>query len=579
MGPIGVNALALRVEHGGARRAFLALMRHLALREDGRRYLIFAPASAAEEIQHADGQRHRLEHIHSSTAGELLAHRGDFGLYFAPLGYFDPPLTDRPSVAVLYDLQEHQHPERFSRAELLWRLEHHPSMCRRASVVVTASEFTRRHLVEKFSLAAEKIRVIPLGGQMGLCDADAVPQLPEPMAGNQPFVLYPANWHVHKDHRTLLDALCQLRDAGRPLEAVFCGRAVGGGVPLRRMLAERGLAGQCRVLGHVPVEELRRLYRQAAAVVLPSLYEGFGLPAVEAMACGSALICSDIPAFREVAGEAARYFAAGDSAGLAEAMGRCLDEPEAAEAARGVGRRRAARYEWERIAAAYAQVFDDAAAAFAERGRPAVALGRAPRAGEGWDSWLGGDGQAGGRLAPLSDARLVPEAGVALAAALAERPDALLYVGEAIEEGRRPGLCRLRRTADDLWRLDGGLWPAMLFVNAEVARRMLKEGVALPMPLDSPAGRWRLLRLARRMRRLALVEQLVSSAVAGRRTLVGRASAWMRGQRLYYRVADDRPAPAASLRAFEGVLKRCAALMPLGVQHLATRLWYRMTSG
>ena len=114
----------------------------------------------------------------------------------------------------------------------------------------------------------------------------------------------------------------------------------------------RRVQDDVRLLGFRPAEELEGLYSLAKGVVLPSLYEGFGLPVLEAMTRGVPVACSDIPALQEVAGEDALHFAPTDAPGIASAIERLLGDTQLAEQLAAAGRRRAALFSWARAAEA-----------------------------------------------------------------------------------------------------------------------------------------------------------------------------------------------------------------------------------
>ncbi len=130
------------------------------------------------------------------------------------------------------------------------------------------------------------------------------------------------------------------------------------GPALRLLLTGGGHSGETpegvEALGNVSLDELVSLYRRAAALVFPSLYEGFGLPPLEAMACGCPVACSDAASLPEVCGDAARYFSPDDAEGMAEAVAELLDDP-APWVERGLAR--ASEFTWERAAAQHEDVY------------------------------------------------------------------------------------------------------------------------------------------------------------------------------------------------------------------------------
>ena len=244
----------------------------------------------------------------------IYAYRDEFDLYFGPLNNLRPRIYDRPTVGLLLDIQEQYFPQYFTSSELIARREAYPELCRAATTVVTISHFCRRSFMEKFGIDGSKIEVIPAAPQHHLlgedASADEAWQGPPPAA---PYFFYPANFYAHKNHALLLDAIEKLTIGGQwSFHVVFVGAEPPAGYPLRREISRRNLGQRCHVLSNLSAGQMRFLYRNALAVVLPTMFEGFGMPAVEAMACGCPLICSDIDALREVAADHALYFQPGN---------------------------------------------------------------------------------------------------------------------------------------------------------------------------------------------------------------------------------------------------------------------------
>jgi glycosyltransferase involved in cell wall biosynthesis len=251
-----------------------------------------------------------------------------------PLTIRIPPV-DRPTVVTLHDLQHLDLPHLFRRGERLFRPVAWHRSVRSAQRVVVPSAFVRDRAVELLALEPEAIRVIP----HGLDHARFSPGGGE----REPFLLYPARPWPHKNHARLYEAFALVRRERPGLRLVLTGGGHDAPVPAGVELA-----------GQVSLDELVSLYRRASALVFPSLYEGFGQPVVEAMACGCPVACSDIPPLAEVAGGAARTFAPGDPDAIAAAVLDVLADPEPY---RRRGLERAAHFTWSAAAAAYESVY------------------------------------------------------------------------------------------------------------------------------------------------------------------------------------------------------------------------------
>jgi glycosyltransferase involved in cell wall biosynthesis len=211
-------------------------------------------------------------------------------------------------------------------------------------------------------VAPARVRAIHLGP--GHLPPPSVLAAASPPAGTPDrYGLFVGTLEPRKNLPTLLTAWRELRrDAGAP-PLLICGPRGWRARELRRLLAEAEAEGWLRYLGYVTPVELAALYRGAAVVALPSLYEGFGMPAVEAMAAGAPLVLSDLPVFHEVAGDAALYAPAGRPDLWRERLRQVLgDDSLRLDLARR-GRLRAARFDWRRAAAATADAWRDAAGA------------------------------------------------------------------------------------------------------------------------------------------------------------------------------------------------------------------------
>lgn len=253
-----------------------------------------------------------------------------------PLTVPVPPVRDRPVAITLHDVQHLDLPELFPRGERAFRRLAYDRAARRADAVVVISAFVKERAVERLGLDPGRVHVAPLGVDRGLFRPGAEER--------EPFLLYPARAWPHKNHARLLEAFALLRRRRPGLRLVLTG---GGHERTPRPEGVEVRAG-------VPPGELAGLYRRAACLVFPSLYEGFGLPPLEAMASGCPVAASELPAVREVCGDAAVLFDPRDPEAIAAGVEEALDR--AGElAARGL--ERAGGLTWERCARAHERVY------------------------------------------------------------------------------------------------------------------------------------------------------------------------------------------------------------------------------
>jgi glycosyltransferase involved in cell wall biosynthesis len=177
----------------------------------------------------------------------------------------------------------------------------------------------------------------------------------------RPYLLHVGRLDPGKNLRTLLAALAELRDGGAPHDLVLAGPPGWKNEGFFRLLRELDLEGRVRLLGYVPDADLPALYTAADVFVFPSLYEGFGLPPLEAMACGTPVVASSRSAMPEVLGDAAVLVDPRDARALAGAVRRVLDDGPLRSGLRQAGLRRAEAYSWEAAARATVRVYGRAA--------------------------------------------------------------------------------------------------------------------------------------------------------------------------------------------------------------------------
>jgi glycosyltransferase involved in cell wall biosynthesis len=226
-----------------------------------------------------------------------------------------------------------------------------PWAVRRSDRVIVDSQSTREDLMQLLGVAGARIDVVPLG--LGSVRREA--PLPEPEVrgrfdlGERHVVLSLSAKRPHKNLPALIGALAQLSPEHRPL-LVLPGYATAHETELRELARSAGVEDDVRFLGWCTGEEIEGLWALAEAFVFPSLYEGFGLPVLEAMARGVPVACSETSSLPEVAGDAALLFDPRDQRAVAGALTRLLEEPALRERLRTAGLARAREFSWERTA-------------------------------------------------------------------------------------------------------------------------------------------------------------------------------------------------------------------------------------
>ena len=227
-------------------------------------------------------------------------------------GYTNPDLMQLPTVLVVPDIQHEYYPQYFSAEELDNRKKAFNSSIDNARFICAISAFTRQTLIEKRHIAEDRIIVMPLAVEPQFFQPpssdvqNAVLRKYELKPG---YLFYPAATWPHKNHVALIQALQLLRDRmGLRIDLVCSGTAKETQTDILAAIQQNNLTDQVHFLGYVPQEMLGSLYCQAKALVFPSLFEGFGMPLLEAMASGCPVLCSNTTALPEVGGDAAMFF-------------------------------------------------------------------------------------------------------------------------------------------------------------------------------------------------------------------------------------------------------------------------------
>ncbi|HHW14153.1 MAG TPA: glycosyltransferase family 4 protein [Firmicutes bacterium] len=282
--------------------------------------------------------------------------KGGFALHHVPhngLGF--PPDAPCPVVTTIHDLIPYVLPQTCTRRYLERFLARMPEICARSALILTVSRHTRRDLCRILGVAEAKIVVVPEAPEpcyRPLPFSEANARAAEVYGLTGPFLLYVGGFSPRKNLAALLSAYAAVRrDLPDHPPLVLAGNLDQMGLRVQERAKDLGLAGEVLFPGFVPLEDLPYLYRAARFFVYPSLYEGFGLPPLEAMACGTPVIASRESSLPEVVGDAGLLIDPYDPDSLADALLKLASNQEAREALRHKSLQRAKEFSWRRTAA------------------------------------------------------------------------------------------------------------------------------------------------------------------------------------------------------------------------------------
>lgn len=268
-----------------------------------------------------------------------------------------PKAWPLPYVINLHDIQHEHFPDFFSPGELAWRREHYLASAQHAMAVCVVDEWTRRDLLNHLPLDPDKVFVAPLGPTWrASTEAGDFTPIRTALGLPEAFLYYPAQTWPHKNHARLFEALRRLQEQGTRIPLVCSGHLTDRHACLVELAQQLGL--EVHFLGLQPQATVLALYRQATAVVIPTLFEGgSGIPVLEAMALGKALAASTACGIPDAVGDAALCFDPLSPEEMAQTLGRLWTDPSLRAELSQKALARSSRWSWDRTAAAYRDIY------------------------------------------------------------------------------------------------------------------------------------------------------------------------------------------------------------------------------
>ena len=367
---IGFDGRSLASPAGGVRRYAGELLDGLVRVNPSDTIVVFgAPADATQ--RHAVQGRSVTQIFPTNLGWSLVdlprAIRNEgLDVFHAP-AYTAPLHGAHPLALTIHDVSYERHPEWYPYRRDPIRRWFYRRSARTADVIITDSDFSRREIAAAYGFDPSHIKVVPLGVG-GPFLGSASPRRPADV--KQPYVLHVGDLHVRRNLRTLVRALARLPSVSSeitPPPLVLAGSDRGERANIESEARRANI--QIRFPGPVDDDALVALYAGAAAFVYPSRYEGFGLPLLEAMACGAPVVGARAGAIPEVVGDAGILVDPDDELEMAAAISRLMTNTEVAGRLRSAGRKRAMDYTWARTARQTAEAYEEAIDRVSEAGR------------------------------------------------------------------------------------------------------------------------------------------------------------------------------------------------------------------
>ncbi len=359
---IGIDAHAIGAQQGGNETYIRNLITALAELDQTHQYTLYFSAAAA-----AEAWRNRyanfavrllppptpLVRVPLALALELRRRPVDV----LHVQYTAPPFCPAPVVTTIHDLAFEHLPETFTRrgkAQLRLTVRR---TARQAAHILTVSEFSRQDILKTYGIPPDKVTVTHNGCEAQFTSrptsARETETIKQKFGITRDYLLAVGSLQPRKNLVRLLRAYAQLREQqpGFQLQLVIVGRQLWLYEEILREIRQQSFAADVIVTGYADDDDLPALYRSAVALVYPSLFEGFGLPPLEAMACGTPVITSDSSSLPEVVGEAALLVNPYEESDVAQAMWRITNDAALRAQLRQAGLQQAQRFTWAAAAA------------------------------------------------------------------------------------------------------------------------------------------------------------------------------------------------------------------------------------
>jgi glycosyltransferase involved in cell wall biosynthesis len=379
---------------GGSEQMAHELIRSISLVDRTNKYRMFVPRSTYHDLDlapgfnckpfYSDGDEHHHERVVATFSNQLASslslppvlnpamrtlrcwRKMDFDFVHSMIGYVHTDFVDFPSILTALDLQHIHYPDFFGPDEWLERDQLYRKSAEKAEHIICISENTRQDMHRHYQVPLEKMTTIWLIPSQHAWSAPSGPVMKRLLGGMgiaSPFLYFPGHCWPHKNHARLIEAFALIQpNIPKDLQLIFSGRAFPADHPAQKMIKLHGLESRVRHLGYRSAIEARTLLHGCFALVFPSLFEGYGIPVMDAIIAGKPVVCSNCTSLPEIAGTAALMFNPENTHDIAGRLLEIINDPDRREALIKAGRERrplfSARLSAIKTLAVYQKVHD-----------------------------------------------------------------------------------------------------------------------------------------------------------------------------------------------------------------------------
>lgn len=349
---IGVNIYNLYPgKIGGAEQYVRNIIKEFNFIEDVNLF-IFVNSLALPTFEESEKQKlcHIDEQGDRDTQIQFFIDFFNIDIMFCPLFFIAPEKCNIPSVASILDIQHEFFPEYFEKNTLKEIRKNTENTLRVADGIITISNYSKKTIIDKYNIDEDKIKVTYLDSDLCFKEIkDNIKDIKLEKNIDSDYIFYPANTWPHKNHINLLKAFKILKEKYHTkLKIVFTGDSKQQKKEIENYIKDNNLQDDILYLGYLKQEEMPYIYANATIMAFPSVFEGFGIPLVEAMRSGVAIACSKNGSIPEVAGDAAIYFDAYNPNDIAEKIYKLEQDKELQQILINKGQKVATRYSWEK---------------------------------------------------------------------------------------------------------------------------------------------------------------------------------------------------------------------------------------